>query len=144
MKFGFQSSRQEGQAVGPPDTPDISDTKTCKVQALPSIAPLPMTWTPDEYEGRPCCWLPVPLPKRLRGLGLDDLRGFGIPAEGLPSTLRPFSRNGWRLRLDATGAVEMVAGPRATRENGCRAYLRAMRDKVAEHLKLWQEGAVCV
>ena len=111
-------------------------------EASPTIPPLPMPWTPSEFEDRPCCWLPVPLPERMRGLELEDLQGFGIPAEGLPSTLRQFSRNGWRLRFDDGGDVEMVAGPGARREDGCGAYLDAMRGKVKAHLRQW-EGTLC-
>lgn len=102
------------------------------------LTPLLMDWTPDTWEGRPCCYLPH-VPERLRGILHPDLQGMGIPAEGLPAALRGFSRSGWRLVLEKGDKLRMVAAVRDVRnEEGCRGYLRVNRAAVLRQLKMWE------
>ena len=103
-------------------------------------APLPMDWTPDIWDGRPCCFLPH-VPARLRGVLPLDLRGLGVPKEGLPPFLRGCSACGWTLELVA-GRLELKQSrPDARNEDGCRGYLKANAAAVAADLRRWEEAA---
>ena len=117
----------------------LSRTKT-------ALAPLPMDGTPDTWEGRPCCYLPrTPEQLGLAGYIGPDLRGLGIPAEGLPGYLRPFSVNGWRVRIVNGQATMERAHPDARREDGCRDYLKAHAIQIATEARLFEaRGATCV
>lgn len=96
---------------------------------------LPMDWTPDTWEGRPCCYLPH-TPERLRGVLLPDLQGMGIPANGLPLCLRGFSRNGWTLELADGRPALKKAHPHARNEDGAQGYLRVHAASVARAWEL--------
>ena len=131
-------------AVGLSDTSGMSDKKTDNVyQSRRSIRldPLPMDWTPDRLDGLPICYLPN-TPERLRGILSADLRGFGIPAQGLPMSLRPFSIGGWKLQLDGEDVRMVQAHPQARMEQGCKDYLRANKELVLTSLRQW-EGMTC-
>ena len=107
------------------DTSDTSDTKT--VDEKPQRenkhpAPVP-DWTPDTWDGRPCCFLPYTTPARLRGILPPDLRGMGVPSNALPPFLRGFSACGWSLELVAGRLTLNQARPDARNKEGCRKYL---------------------
>ena len=104
-----------------------------------------MPWTPDTWEGRPCCYLPrTPEQLGLAGHIGPDLRGMGIPAEGLPGYLRCFSVNGWRIRLVGEHATMERAHTEARHEAGCRDYLKAHATQIATEARLLGEwGAAC-
>ncbi len=131
-------------AVGLSQLSHLSHSKTCGAkrdsESKPPV-PLPMPWTPDTYEGRPCCYLPH-VPERLRGLLPPDLKGFGIPAQGLPQELAQFSLAGWKLELDGNDVRMIKAHAEARMERGCRDYLQANKALVLAALRQW--GATCV
>lgn len=98
------------------------------------INPLLVDWTPDRYEGRPCCYLPH-VPERLREVLPSDLRGMAVHAEGLPLCLRPFSIGGWRLELDGDDVRMVKMHAQARMEQGCRDFLRANYELVLAALR---------
>ena len=101
-------------------------------------APLPMDWTPDTWDGRPCCFLPH-VPARLRGVLPPDLRGMGVPSNGLPPFLRGFSACGWTLEAVRGRLVLKQARPDARNADGCRGYLKANAAAVAADWRRWTE-----
>lgn len=132
-------------AVRLSDISDISDNKTSNVKQNREnkpLAPLSMPWTPDTYEGRPCCYLPH-VPRRLGGLLPPDLKGFGVPSQCLPNGLAQFSLAGWRLELDGEEVRMVKVHPQARMEKGCRGYLRANYELVLASLRQWG-GMACV
>ena len=129
-------------AVGTSDTSDTSDTKTCIVKQnceSKPLEPLPMEWTPDRLNGLPICYLPY-LPERLRGVVPPDLRGLGVPMEGLPVSLRGISSCGWTLEL-LDGKLELKqASQEARNRAGCEGYLRVCYEAVATAWRAYHEG----
>ena len=92
--------------------------------------PVPSLSMPDMLGGRPVCYLPQEPPERLRGILPPDLRGMGIPKEGLPLVMRGISSCGWTLR-EAGGELELMAGHGSPRnEEGVRGYLRVHREQI--------------
>ena len=92
--------------------------------------PVPSLSMPDMLGGRPVCYLPQEPPERLRDILPPDLRGMGIPKEGLPLVMRGISSCGWTLR-DAGGELELMAGHGSPRnEDGVRGYLRVHREQI--------------
>ncbi len=87
---------------------------------------------PETGSDGPFCRMPLIVPDRLKK-HCYDLRGFGIPAEGLPAILRCFSTNGWMIKnFKLEPAVEH---PR--NENGCSAYYKKHKTKVLKALHAW-------
>ena len=130
---------QTAVVVGLSSTSSTSSTKTSNVKENDKdihYPPLPMDWTPDTIEGRPCCYLPY-VSERLRGILPPDLRGFGIPAEGLSSCLRQFSLAGWQLEQDGEEVRMVKAHPHARMEQGCIGYLRVNSRRVLQELRQW-------
>ena len=131
--------------VGLSDMSDTSDIKTAgakpNCESKPP-APLPMDWTPDTWDGRPCCFLPH-VPARLRGVLPPDLRGMGVPSNGLPPFLRGFSACGWTLEAVRGRLVLKQARPDARNADGCRGYLKANAAAVAADWRRWQKATTC-
>lgn len=115
-----------------------SRQKGQKKNAGAALEPLSLPWTPDEWDGRPCCFLPY-VPARLRGVLPPDLRGMGVPSNGLPPFLRGFSACGWSLDIVAGRLTLKQARPDARNADGCRDYLRVNLDAVAADWRHWTE-----
>lgn len=106
----------------------------------PVYEPLPMRCAPDTIECRPCCLLSPPLPERLRGVVPPDLRGLGVPMEGLPVSLRGISSCGWTLEL-LDGKLELKQASQETRNRaGCEGYLRVCYEAVSSAWRAYHEG----
>ena len=97
-------------------------------------------FAPDMLDGLPVCYLPQEVPDRLRGIMPPDLRGLGVPTQGLPLSLRGISACGWTL-AETDGRLELrKARPDARNEEGVRGYLRVHCDTVAGDWKKWAAG----
>jgi len=99
--------------------------------------------SPDMLDGWPVCYLPQETPERLRGIMPPDLRGLGVPIQGLPLSLRGISACGWTLE-EKDGRLELQkARVNARNEEGVRGYLRLHYASIYEGFNLMkrQNGA---
>jgi len=93
---------------------------------------------PDMLDGFPVCYLPQETPERLRWILPPDLKGMGMPTQGLPLVLRGISACGWTLR-EAGGRLELMKGTGGARnEDGVRGYLRVHREQITETWRRWK------
>ena len=98
-------------------------------------AALPVPYAPDMLDGRPVCYLPQETPERLRGILPPDLRGLGVPMQGLPLSLRGISACGWKLEM-LDGRLKLSqARADARNAEGVAAYVRIHGAAIAEE---WQ------
>ena len=126
--------KMDGSTDGVPDYEKHETGQTHPID----LVPLPMKWTPDKWDGRPCCFLPHTL-ERFRGVIPPDLRGMRIPSNGLPPFLRGISACGWTLELSGGELHLKRAHPAARNEAGCLGYIRIHAKNVAADWRLWRE-----
>lgn len=99
------------------------------------VEALPVPYAPDTLDGLPVCYLPQETPERLRGILPPDLRGLGVPMQGLPLSLRGISACGWKLEmLDARLKLSQARAD-ARNAKGVVAYVRVHGAAIAEE---WQ------
>ncbi len=150
-----QSSEFEGnegvkKAVGKPFfshflNPCAANTLQMVIEEIPRKTPknnnarLRLDFTPDVVDRRPVCYLPQETPERLRGIMPPDLRGMGIPTQGLPLILRGISACGWTLESKA-GRLELrKARVDARNREGVEAFLGAHRAQIAATWQNWEK-----
>ena len=139
-QVGQERDKKEKCCPTPPCSSGTKGGLVPRLSHLTMLDPLPMDWTPDRLDGLPICYLPN-TPERLRGLVPPDLRGMGVPAEGLPLSLRSFSIGGWSFELAHNGAVLRRVHPLARMESGLLKYFAVNRIVIATDLRRWLASA---
>jgi len=105
-----------------------------------TLTALPVPYAPDMLDGRPVCYLPEETPERLRGILPPDLRGLGVPMQGLPLSLRGISACGWTL-AETGGRLELrKARPDARNAEGVAGYFRAHHATVSDDWSRFRKG----
>lgn len=137
QKIIYSSQHSQSAPLTPNGVPDYEKHETGQTHLI-DLVPLPVEWTPDEWDGRPCCFLPH-TPERLRGVIPPDLRGMRIPSNGLPPFLRGISACGWTLEFSGGELHLKRAHPAARNEAGCLGYMRIHAKDVAADWRLWRE-----
>lgn len=101
------------------------------------------TWPGDFIDGNPCCYYPAWIQRSMQEQGLghyyQDLKGYGIPSQGLPRCLQSIGKHGWIVSMDAEG-VGLLVGNRweQTCEQETRAYLGRNAQEICEALEAWK------
>lgn len=137
QKIIYSSQHSQSAPLTPNGVPNYEKHETGQTHPI-DLVPLPVEWTPDKWDGRPCCFLPH-TPERLRGVIPTDLRGMRIPSNGLPPFLRGISACGWTLELSGGELHLKRAHPAARNEAGCLGYIRIHAKNVAADWRLWRE-----
>ena len=135
-KLDLQEPNPPRAAVSPVEADKGKSLEIPKIQKTPAR----LEFKPDTLNGRAVCYLPQEMPERLRGIMPADLRGMGIPMQGLPLALRGISACGWSLESIA-GRLEICqARIDARNREGVEGYLKAHRERITALWERWKDA----